>query len=322
MFNELDVLKDIKERFNCHSDKIAVGIGDDCAAVKAGSDLTLYSSDTVLEGIHFSTSYMTCREIARKAVSVSVSDIAAMGGSPDYFLSTIGIPKCTPQNQIDELLDGFNDSSGLYGVQLIGGNITTSEKLFIDITVIGHVDNTNIVRRAGASAGDLVFVTGTLGDSAMGLEILKLESRSGDQYLEKRHKDPRARTEAGKLLGDNQIPSSMIDISDGFLIDLERITVEYGLGADIFLEKIPVSKSYGKLQKSSEVPLSFALSGGEDYELLFTVPAGNIAKIKKISSTLDVNISEIGVVNNNKKIDLYGNDKKIFKYRDKGFVHL
>ena len=318
MFNELDVLKDLKSRFKSSSDKIALGIGDDCAAVKSSSGLTLYSSDTVVEGIHFSTSYMTCREIAIKAVSAAVSDIAAMGGSPNYFLSTIGIPKCTPQNQIDGLLDGFQNSSRLYGIELIGGNLTASEKLFIDITVIGEVDKDKIVKRSGASEGDLLFVTGTLGDSAKGLELLRSENGIRDPYLESRHKDPRARIKAGKLLGDNQIASSMIDISDGFLLDLERITVEYGLGADIYLERLPVSEKYIELQKSTEVPLSLALSGGEDYELLFSVPEGNREKIDNLTSGFDVNISEVGVVTNKKRIDLYGHDKKIFKFREKG----
>ncbi len=322
MFNELSVLKDLKSRFKSRSAKIALGIGDDCAAVKTGSGLTLYSSDTVVEGIHFSTSYMTRREIAVKAVSAAVSDIAAMGGSPNYFLSTIGIPKCTPQDQIDGLMDGFQESSKLYDIELIGGNLTASEKLFIDITVIGEVEKDKIVKRSGASEGDLIFVTGTLGDSAKGLELLRTGKETSDKYLEKRHKDPRARIKAGKLLGDNLIASSMIDISDGFLLDLERITVGYGLGADIYLDKLPLSENYIDSQKSSEIPLSLALSGGEDYELLFTVPGGNRDKIDNLNSKLDVNISEVGIVTNKKRIDLYGHDKKIFKFMEKGFVHL
>jgi len=322
MIDELSVLKELKSRFTSCSDEVVIGIGDDCAAVKAGEVLTLYSSDTVVEGIHFSTSYMTFREISKKAVSASVSDIAAMGGRPNYFLSTLGISKCTPQNLVDELLDGFEEAADEYGIELIGGNITTSEKLFIDITVIGEANQNKVVKRSGASAGDLLFVTGTLGDSAKGLELLRRGNKEREEYLEKRHTNPTARINAGKLIGDLEIASSMIDISDGFLIDLERVTVAYKKGADIFLEKLPLSKNYTDLINSDEDPFLLALSGGEDYELLFTSHESNREKIKNLMDELHLNISEIGVITENKRIDLYGHDNKILKYGKKGFVHL
>ena len=284
MFNELTVIRDLKSRFKSRSDNVILGIGDDCAAVKPGSGLMLYSTDTVTEGIHFLTSYMTCREIAAKSVSAAVSDIAAMGGTPLYFLSTLGIPKCFPQNNIDELLEGFGDSSELYGIELVGGNISGSDKLFIDITVIGEVEKDMLVSRKGASEGDTLFVTGTLGDSSMGLELLKTGKGADDGYLENSHKQPQARTDTGKMLAENYAVSSMIDISDGFLIDLERITLEKGLGADIYLERLPLSDQYVERKDQFKEPLSFALSGGEDYELLFTASAENVDKIKEITN--------------------------------------
>lgn len=322
MFNEISVLKELKSRFIPHSDKLAIGIGDDCAAVLNGNILTLYSSDTVVEGIHFLTSYMSYSEISKKAVSASVSDIAAMGGAPDYFLSTIGLPKCTPQNLVDKLLDGFDEASRQYGIELIGGNITTSEKLFIDITVIGNVDKDKVIKRSGASAGDLLFVTGTLGDSAKGLNLLKAGNGEKEDYLVNRHKDPAARTDTGKFIGDYEIASAMIDISDGFLIDLERITKDYGKGADIFLDKLPLSKNFKEIEYSAEELHNYALSGGEDYELLFSAPETNRDKINKLKDNPDVNITEIGIVTDHKRIDIYGNDNNIYKYSDKGFVHL
>jgi len=323
MFNELSVLRQLKNRFKANSSDLVLGIGDDCAAVRAGGGiLTLYSSDTLVEGVHFSTSYMTHREISKKAVSVSVSDIAAMGGKPKYFLSTVGFPKCTQENFIDKLLDGFEESSRIYGIELIGGNITSSDKLFIDITVIGEVEEDKIVRRSGASVGDLLFVTGTLGDSAKGLEILSSGNGEKDSHLEHRHKNPVARIETGRILGNLGIATSMIDISDGFLIDLERITLEHGLGAEIFTDKIPLSKKFADIFQSSKEALLFALSGGEDYELLFTAPASRIDRIKELINKSDVIISEVGTVKDKKEIVLYGPDKKIINYRKKGFVHI
>ena len=322
MHNELSVLKELQSRFISGSDDVVIGIGDDCAAVKNGEVLTLYSSDTVVEGIHFSTTYMTYREISKKAVSASVSDIAAMGGRPNYYLSTIGISKCTEENQIDELLDGFEEASKQYGIELIGGNITTSEKLFIDITVIGESTLNNVVKRSGACVGDLIYVTGTLGDSAKGLELLRSAGKQGDEYLLNKHIDPIARINVGASIGVHGIATSMIDISDGFLIDLERITLAHGKGADIFTDKLPLSKNYTESFNSEEDPLFNALSGGEDYELLFTSNESMREKIKNLIDELDVDISEIGIVTDNKKINLYGNDDEILEYGKKGFVHL
>ena len=322
MFNELTVIRDLKSRFKSRSDNVILGIGDDCAAVKPGSGVMLYSTDTVTEGIHFLTSYMTFSEIAAKSVSAAVSDIAAMGGCPLYFLSTLGIPKCFPQNHTDELLEGFEESCGLYGIELIGGNISGSEKLFIDITVIGEVDKDRLVSRKGAAEGDTLFVTGTLGDSAMGLELLKTGRGTSDGFLENRHKRPTARTVPGKLLSDNSSVSSMIDISDGFLIDLERITLESGLGADIYLDRLPLSEQYREQKDIFKEPLSFALSGGEDYELLFTARPENVEKIKELMSGIGIPATNVGTVTGNNKINLYGKDKKIVEYNERGFVHL
>ena len=322
MFDELTVIRDLKSRFKSLSDNIVLGIGDDCAAVKPGGGVMLYSTDTVTEGIHFLTSYMTFSEIAAKSVSAAVSDIAAMGGRPLYFLSTLGIPKCFPQNHTDELLAGFEESSGFYGIELIGGNISGSEKLFIDITIIGEVDEDRLVSRKGAAEGDTIFVTGTLGDSSMGLELLKAGKGTSDGYLENRHKQPTARTGSGKILADNFTVSSMIDISDGFLIDLERITLESGLGADIYLEKLPLSEQYREKKDQFKEPLSFALSGGEDYELLFTTRPENVGKIKELMSGLNVQVTDVGTVSENNKINLYGEDKNIVEYNERGFVHL
>ena len=323
MFNELTVIRDLKSRFKSRSDNVILGIGDDCAAVKPGSGIMLYSTDTLTEGIHFLTSYMTFREIASKSVSTAVSDIAAMGGTPLYFLSTLGIPKCFPQNHTNELLAGFEESSGLYGIELIGGNISGSEKLFIDITIIGEVDKDRLVSRKGAADGDILFVTGTLGDSAMGLELLKTGKGTSDGFLENRHKQPTARTGAGKLLADNFTVSSMIDISDGFLIDLERITLESGLGADVYLDRLPLSEQYRERKSLFNEPLSFALSGGEDYELLFTARPENVKKTEELMSGLGIQATDVGTVTGNNKINLYdGEAKNIVEYNKRGFVHL
>ena len=322
MFNEIDALKSLKESFKAESDDILLGIGDDCAALRTGENkLLLISTDSVVEDVHFSTTYFEVQEIARKSVAVSISDIASMGGNPRFILSTIGIPKCTKQNLMDELLEGIKTSCAYYGIELIGGNITASEKLFLDITAIGEIDEDKIIKRSGANPGDSVFVTGSIGDSALGLKLLN--SGMKDSNVTHRHKNPEARTELGKELSGLGLATSMIDISDGLLLDLERITAEQNLGARIYLERIPLSDGYLKLVKNFEKDIyKLALTGGEDYELLFTSPPTNRDKLKALENSLKLKITEIGVVSEGNKVELFDSEGNTLNYAKRGFVHL
>ncbi|MGI9534713.1 MAG: thiamine-phosphate kinase [Thermodesulfobacteriota bacterium] len=333
MFNEIDALNTLKRKFKSRSEDIFLGIGDDCAAIKTGiNKLMLISTDSLIEEIHFSRSYFKPLEIANKSIAVSISDIASMGGKPRFILSTIGLPKCSKQELMDELLDGIKSSCALYGVELIGGNITTSEKLFLDTTVLGEIDEHMVVKRSGSKPGDLVFVTGTLGDSALGLMLLKSEHHSdldhdprscGDKDLINSHKVPKARVEIGISLSEKNLASSMIDISDGFLIDLERITTEQNLGAKIFVGNIPLSDSYKNLISNFDDDIfKLALTGGEDYELLFTSPPESRDKLKTMEKLMKFSISEIGVITGEKKIELIDNEGNNLNYKNRGYVHL
>ena len=274
MFSEIDALKSLRSKFKSKSGDVFLGIGDDCAAIKAGKNkLLLITTDSLVEDIHFSSSYFLPMEIARKSIAVSVSDIASMGGNPRFMLSTIGLPKCSKQELMDELLEGIESSCALYDIELIGGNITTSEKLLLDITVLGEINEDKIIKRRGSKAGDLVFVTGTLGDSALGLKILKSGNRSVSEIkpdsgsvsaedVISTHKIPQARVEIGKKLSELNLATSMIDISDGLLIDLERITAEQGIGAKVYLDNIPLSDSYLELISDFEEDIfKLALTG-------------------------------------------------------------
>ena len=322
MFSEIDVLKTLKKKFKPKSGDLFLGIGDDCAAIRTGGNkLLLLSTDSLVEDVHFSRSYFKPREIAKKSVAVAISDIASMGGNPKFILLTIGFPKCSKQELMDELLEGIKASCTLYGVELIGGNITGSEKLFLDVTVIGEITEDKIVERSGSKPGDSVFVTGTLGDSALGLKLIRAEEKGED--IINSHKIPEARVEMGKKLSEKKLASSMIDISDGLLIDIGRITTEQNLGARIYTESIPLSDSYLRLIPDYEEDLfKLALTGGEDYELLFTSPPEFRDKLKVIEKSMKVRITEIGVVTDGKKIELLDNTGKILNYENRGFVHL
>ncbi len=324
MFNETDVLKKLKKQFKTSSENVFIGIGDDCAAVRSEPNkLLLISTDSLVEDVHFLRPYFTPEEIAKKSIAVSISDIAAMGGDPKFILSTIGFPKCSETALMEGLLQGMKSCCKLYNVNLIGGNVTTSRKLFLNITVIGHIDQDQVITRSGAKVDDLVFVTGSLGDSALGLMLLKSQDKTEDETAINAHKNPKPRIQVGRKLAKLGLASSMIDISDGLLIDLERITTEQGLGAKIYTENIPLSSSYSALiSKFEEDPFKLAVTGGEDYELLFTSPPGCRDKIKEVAISTDVPISEIGFVTSEKEINLFDKGGHALNYGKSGFVHL
>ncbi len=324
MIDELSALSLIKERFQKASKDVELGIGDDAAAVRFDTDkLVLSTTDTQVEDVHFIKSLINPAELARKAVAVSVSDIGAMGGVPRFILASVGFTGEEGDECLDQLISGFLSSLEEFSIELIGGNLSSSSKLFIDITVLGEVEQELMVRRDGAKPGDLIFVSGTLGDSAIGLSILKQEGtfESSKPIIDK-HIRPVPRLAMGRELALNQIPTSMIDVSDGLMLDLERITVQQNVGASIQLEKIPRSKDYRSLVgRYYENPYEPALSGGEDYELLFTSTDSKREDIRAISEKLNIPITEIGIITDSGLIDVVTLNGEYKTVNNRGFVH-
>lgn len=324
MLDELSALRYIRENFSATSDDVFIGPGDDCAVVQFGeSKFMLITSDSLVENYHFKKSLISPTVLGLRAVSVSVSDIAAMGGTPLYFLSSLGFARSDSEDFFTEIMNGFKNAALEYDIDLIGGNITQCDSVFLDITVIGEVGKENIVKRAGASEGDIIYVTGTPGDSGLGLRLLtgEIETENSD-YLINRHVYPTPRVEVGKRLGKSSAATSMIDISDGLLIDLERITTEHGLGADIYAEMIPLSNEY--LAEYEGLGLSryeTALTGGEDYELLFTSPPELKEEITNISEQTGVRITEIGSVHSKRNINIYDKNGFTLNFEKRGFFH-
>lgn len=322
MIDELSALRRIEERFNKASKDVELGIGDDAAAVRFDSDkLVLSTTDSQVEGVHFIKSLITPSELSRKAVAVSVSDIGAMGGVPKFILVSVGFSEGEDEEFLDEAISGFIDSVKEFGVEIIGGNLSSSDKLFIDITVLGEVEPELMVKRSGAQPGDLIYATGTLGDSALGLKML-LENADRNNPLISRHLHPVPRLELGRQLALKQIATSMIDISDGLLLDLNRISVEHCLGANIDLEKLPVSEHYTEyVAQFSKNQYDLALSGGEDYELLFTANEDRRIDIQELSENLKIEITEIGSIKDNIKIEVIDSKGDTFSTQNRGFVH-
>lgn len=323
MIDELSALRRIEERFHKASKDIELGIGDDAAAVRFDSGkLVLSTTDSQVEDVHFTKSLITPSELARKAVAVSVSDIGAMGGVAKFILASVGFSNGEDEEFLEELISGFIGSQQEFEVEIIGGNLSSSNKLFIDITVLGDVEPDLIVKRSTAKTGDLIYATGTLGDSALGFQILQDGPIDRGNHLVDRHLHPMPRLELGRELALKQIATSMIDISDGLLLDLERITVQQGKGAKIELPKLPISKEYAKfIGQFSENTYEMALNGGEDYELLFTSNKDRRVDIQEISKNLNIEITEIGFITKDRFIEVLNADGESLSLQNRGFVH-
>lgn len=252
------------------------GIGDDTSVVKAGDRFQLITKDLLIEDVHFSLDYYSIEEIALKAVAVNLSDIAAMGGEPLYFYLGLGFPKRLKEETAVRFFDALEKGCRQWNVELAGGDFSSSHKLYISVTMIGEAENP--VFRRNAQAGDLIGITATVGDSATGLKLLQKGIRTGP--LVQRHKSVRPETAKGQILA--KYVNAMIDVSDGLLIDLERVLTASGKGAAVRWENIPVSPEMEDacaqhgLNKYETV-----LAGGEDYVLLFTLPPPKEMELRK-----------------------------------------
>lgn len=331
MLDEISALRYIRDNFQTSSDSVFIGPGDDCAVVEFGKDdFMLITTDCLVQDVHFKKDVVSPTVLGLRAVSVSVSDIAAMGGTPRYYLSSVGLRADHDDRYFREIMNGFKNSSLEYGMDLIGGNLTSSDIVFIDITVLGVVEKDLVIKRAGAREGDILFVTGTLGDSGLGLKMLLEnsdqedgeEKREINSFLVNRHLYPAPRIEVGRRLAKSRAATAMIDISDGLLLDLERITLENGLGADIYLEKIPLSEDYIRnCSVQGNTGYEAALNSGEDYELLFSAPEDMREEIIEISQQTGVRITEIGAVISDRRVNIYDKEGFTRKFEKRGFVH-
>lgn len=324
MINELSALRLIEEQFQSAIECVEAGIGDDAAALRVSpGKLLLATTDCQVEDVHFQKSGITPEELARKSVAVSVSDVGAMGGVPKFILASLGFSMNEDERFLRDLIRGFRSSEEEFGVKLVGGNLSASEKLFLDVTSLGEVEPENLVRRSGALPGDAIYVSGTLGDSALGLRLLS-DGKTSDEYsyLIGRHKCPRPRLSLGRRLALSGAVTSMIDVSDGLLLDLERITVQQGAGARLHLSQIPLSREYSEhIAGYAEDFFETALSGGEDYELLFTSPPARRDEVREISRALDIDITEIGEVVPEPALTVLDTGGNEIDINRRGFIH-
>lgn len=248
--------------------------GDDAAVIRAGDKLLAISTDTFVEGRHFNLNYFSARQIGIKALEASASDIVAMGGKPRLALINLTLPHDCPVERVEEIYAGLAESGLRLEVQLIGGDTTAAnfKEIVLSFTVLGFIkDEAQICQRSGAKPGDLIFVSGELGSAQAGLELLQ-NGESGHESLKLQQLEPRARIDLVDALAP--IATSMIDISDGLAAEVHHICKASKCGAIIQAEKVPFSLELEQVaNRGAKKALDYALYGGEDFELLYTVPA-------------------------------------------------
>ena len=293
---EFALIRHLTEKINLKNSSTVKGAGDDAAVLDYSAKKTLVSTDLLLEGIHFDLTYVPLKHLGYKAAVVNFSDIYAMNGQPKQITVSIGISARFKVEDIDEIYSGILLACEKYGVDLVGGDTSSSlTGLIISVTCIGEGEN--IVYRNGAKDSDLICVSGDLGAAYMGLQLLEREKRvfaqnlenaqpdfKGKDYILERQLKPEARRDIIRILAEkNILPTAMIDVSDGLSSDIMHICEQSKVGCRIYEDKIPVDYETATMAEEFNMNLiTAALNGGEDYELLFTVPLADHDKVKNI----------------------------------------
>ena len=279
-FTEDELIGTLRRLLSEEAPGVRVGPGDDAAVVDLGGQTAVLTADMLMEGVHFDRSTISARDLGYKAVVVNVSDVAAMGGSPRYGLVSLGLPPDVDAPWVVELYGGIRDAAAEYAMSVVGGDTSRADLVVVAVAVTGEVPGGAAVTRAGARPGDRIVVTGALGAAAGGLLLSRapasevgaaLASPWGRDLLAAQFR-PAARVGEGQTLAQRGA-TSMIDISDGLALDLSRLCRESGVGAVVRLADVPVAPGLTELAEVLPLdPLDLALSGGEDYELLATLP--------------------------------------------------
>ena len=342
---EFGLIEKIRRTAARDAKRVRIGIGDDAAAlVLSPKSALLATTDMLLEGVHFDLATTDLFSLGWKSAAVNLSDIAAMGGTPRFCLTAFGIPPSLTVEDIGAFYRGVHACLKKFGAVLVGGDTCRSRTgLVISVSMLGEAEKKRIITRSGARPGDLIFVTGTLGDSAAGLELLKAgfkehprlnlsgtrgaggkESRSAIRNPEsaikrliKKHLRPMPRVAEGIKLSAAGAAAAMIDVSDGLSSDLGHICEESGVGAEIVAANIPLGADVMSLKTLERPALTYALSGGEDYELLFTVRPDKLRKFR----SLKLDASEIGVITRGRSMSIVGGDGRKTLLRASGYDH-
>ena len=314
-----------------YSQSLLFGIGDDAALIEQRNGMdTVITTDLLVEEIDFRLRTTTARLLGHKALAVSLSDIAAMGARPRYALLSLGVPRKIWRSKfLDEFYEGFFALADRCGVDLIGGDISrTPRSIVIDSIVVGDAPHGLAVFRSGARPGDHIFVTGSLGGASVGLRLLeqgvdRRRARNNRRIVEQlilRHRRPEPRVGWGAALGEENLATAMIDVSDGLSSDLAHLCRESGVGANLYPSRIPIDKSAALLSEQLQLdPLEAALNGGEDFELLFTIRPRNLSHLPKRIGRVPV--TYIGDVTDEPERIVLCDGPRIRRLKPGGFMH-
>lgn len=296
---EFGFINRIARHYPTKRSSVLKGIGDDAAVLAlSGNSVMLLSTDQLIEGYHFRLDMTDGWELGWKALAVNLSDIAAMGGVPIGYTVSLGIPtEKTTVAFLDDFYEGATSLGSTFDMDLLGGDTSQGgERLTISVSIVGEAPKDEVVYRDGGKEGDLVYVTGFLGDAALGLALLERGiNRTNMENLLKRYQCPAPRVREGRLLAERRIPKAMIDVSDGLLADFHHILRQSGTGGEIELPLIPLSS--GLKEKATRYgldPLKLALGGGDDYELLFCVSPDKIEAVDQLREELSCPVTRIG----------------------------
>jgi thiamine-monophosphate kinase len=291
------------------SRRTILGVGDDCAIVSRPRGQVLLTIDSIVEKVHFDLRWGTPEALGARALAVNLSDIAAMGGRPTACVVNLGVREGIESRTLERIYSGLRDAAREAATDIVGGNITRARELSITIAILGEAGR-GVMRRDAARPGDEIFVTGTLGDAALGWRLLagKLRTRgdarndrAAKEYLVERFLNPQARLYAGQRLAALRPAPAAIDVSDGLMQDLGHILERSGVGAEIDASRIPVSSAYRVLMGGDPVQ---ALTGGEDYELIFCTRPGHSES--ELSRRLRVAVRRIGTIVRGKRLNVIG----------------
>ena len=300
------LIKRIRKKVNLYSKDIVVGIGDDAAVLKYDNKhYLLFKTDMLVQDVHFSLKYSTPEQIGAKAIEHNVSDIASMGGFPKFAIISLALPKNIEVEFVDRLYYGINKTAQEYKINIVGGDLSSSKKIMVSIALIGFVEKKYLALRNKAKVGDLIFCSGNVGSSSVGLGLLK-RNKKGESI--KKYIEPQSRLNLSRKLVKIGI-KSMIDVSDGVASELKHICEESNVGAIIHADKIPISKdTINDSKKLNKNPLDFALYGGEDFELVFTASKNKLKQLKRYDVTVIGDIVNkrhgVKIIRNGKKTEL------------------
>jgi thiamine-monophosphate kinase len=299
---EDDLVRLIRKLVRRRAPGLLTGVGDDCAVLERGGASLLATTDLLVEDVHFRRRWAEPADIGAKAVAVNVSDIAAMGGTPRWALVGLGCPEGTGADEIEAFYEGALSVADAYGVVIVGGDTSTSSGWVVSVTLLGEASHP--VLRSTARPGDVITVTGTLGQAAAGLAILERETAPSGIETEQlaevtsAHLRPRPRVDEGRWLAGAGGVTAMMDLSDGLATDLARLIAESGVGARVDVERLPVAAATRSVAEALDLdPIDWATGGGEDYELLVVCEPAALGRLRDgLAQATGTTLSAVGEI--------------------------